>query len=91
MENRGYKLFHKITEKLPEIYDSVVTDMFKETHLLTNPDRDMILSVEREDVEALANLFNQLFGEETCYVGRYDPETDDIIDAYTGMYFVTTF
>lgn len=86
------KLIHEITGLLPCIYDSQVTDAYKLTHFLTDPDGTEILSADENEVEALANLFDQLYGQGTCNTGYYDPEEDkrnDEEDAYTGLYYVT--
>ncbi len=86
------KLFHQITEMLPMIYDEEVDDEFKETHFLTNPDGTQILSTEESEVETIANLFDQLYGEVTCGIGHYDPvedEQNNAVDAYTGLHFVS--
>lgn len=86
------KLFHEITSMLPMIYDAEVTDEFKATHFLTDPDGTEILSSDQNEVEAIANLFDQLYGEGTCCTGYYDPEEDeqnDEVDAYTGLYYVS--
>ena len=81
-----------ISELLPMIYDKEVTDEFKSTHFLTDPDGTEILSANESEVEAIANLFDQLYGEGTCNTGYYDPEEDERngeVDAYTGLYYVT--
>ena len=88
------KIFKMITEILPMIYDDKVdvTDEFKATHFLVDPDRTEILSANESEVEAIANLFDQLYGEGTCNTGYYDPEEDERngeVDAYTGLYYVT--
>ena len=86
------KLFHEITSMLPMIYDSEVTDEFKESNFLTDPDGTEILSSDQIEVEAIANLFDQLYGIGTCNTGYYDPEEDkrnDEVDAYTGLYYVS--
>ena len=80
-----------ITDMLPTIYDSCVTDEYKATHFVTDPDRTEILSSDESEVEALANLFDQLYGEGTCNTGYYDPVEDGRngeTDAYTGLYYV---
>lgn len=81
-----------ITEILPMIYDSEVTDEFKSTHFVVDPDGTEILSANESEVEAIANLFDQLYGEGTCNTGYYDPTEDERngeIDAYTGLYYVS--
>ena len=86
------KLLHQITDLLPCIYDSDVTDEYKATHFLTNADGTEILSSNENEIEALANLFDQLYEEGTCNTGYYDPEEDERnneVDAYTGLYYVT--
>ena len=87
-------IFRMITDILPTIYDDKVdvTDEFKSTHFLVDPDRTEILSANESEVEAIANLFDQLYGEGTCNTGYYDPEEDERneeVDAYTGLYYVT--
>lgn len=86
------KIIREITSLLPSIYDDDVTDEYKETHFVTDPDGTEILSAVEEEVEALANLFDQLYGEGTCNTGYYDPEEDkrnNEVDAYTGLYYVS--
>ena len=70
------KLFHQITEMLPCIYDSEVDDDFKETHFLTDSNRAQILSTERNEVETIANLFDQLYDMGTTQTGYFDPAED---------------
>lgn len=85
-------IFKAITDMLPMIYDREVTNEFKETHFLTDPDGTEILSSEENEVEAIANLFDQLYGEGTCNTGYYDPVEDERngeVDAYTGLYYVS--
>ena len=86
------QIVRSITDMLPMIYDSCVTDEYKATHFLTDPDRTEILSSNGSEVEALANLFDQLYGEGTCNTGYYDPVEDERngeVDAYTGLYYVS--
>lgn len=86
------KIVEMITELLPMIYDEEVTDEFKATHFLTDPDGTEILSSEESEVEAIANLLDQLYGNGTCNTGYYDPAEDERngeVDAYTGLYYVT--
>lgn len=86
------KLFHQITEMLPMIYDEEVDDEFKETHFLTDSNRAQILSTERNEVETIANLFDQLYDMGTCVTGYYNPAEDERnneVDAYTGLYYAT--
>ena len=86
------KLIHEITALLPCIYDEEVTDDYKLTHFITDPDGTEILSSDESEIEALANLFDQLYGQGTCNTGYYDPEEDkrnNEEDAYTGLYYVT--
>ncbi len=84
-------LIHQITELLPCIYDSEVTDEYKKLHFLTDSDRTEILSSEESEIEALANFFDQLYGQGTVNTGYYSPEEDKIngeVDAYTGLYYM---
>lgn len=86
------RVFKEIASLLPMIYDSEVDDEFKKTHFITTPDGDEILSAEESEVEAIANLFDQLYGEGTCNTGYYDPIEDERngeVDAYTGLYYVS--
>lgn len=86
------KIVREITSMLPCIYDEVVTDEYKSTHFITDPDGTEILSTDESEVETLANLFDQLYGQGTCNTGYYDPEEDrrnNEVDAYTGLYYVT--
>jgi hypothetical protein len=85
-------IIKEITDLLPMIYDNCVTDEYKATHFVTDPDRTEILSSCESEVEALANLFDQLYGEGTCNTGYYDPAEDERngeVDAYTGLYYVS--
>ena len=79
------KLFHEITSMLPMIYD--INCEVEEIGFVTNPDEDAIISADN-DVEAIANLFDQLYGEGTCVTGIYG-ETNFGADAYTGLYYVS--
>ena len=81
------ELFRQITNMLPCIYDKEVTDEFKETHFLTDPDGTNIFSTERNDVETIANIFDQLYGEGTCCTGEMGMRCGEP-DAYTGLYYV---
>ena len=86
------RVIRGITDLLPTIYDRFVTDEYKTTHFVTDPDRTEILSSCESEVEALANLFDQLYGEGTCNTGYYDPGEDERngeVDAYTGLYYVS--
>ena len=86
------QIIREITGMLPTIYDDCVTDEYKATHFVTDPDRTEILSSCESEVEALANLFDQLYGEGTCNTGYYDPIEDERngeVDAYTGLYYVS--
>ena len=85
-------LIQEIMKLLPCIYDSEVTDEFKETHFLTNPDKTEILSVNREEIETIANLFDQLYEDPQVTTGYYDPDEDkrnNEVDAYTGLYYLS--
>lgn len=85
-------IFKAITDLLPMIYDREVDDEFKGSHFVVSSSRDEILSTEESEVEAIANLFDQLYGEGTCNTGYYNPEEDkrnNEVDAYTGLYYVT--
>ena len=81
------KLFHQITSMLPCIYDEEVTDEFKETHFLTDLGGTNIFSTERNEVETIANLFDQLYGEGTCCT-REMGMCFGVPDEYTGLYYV---
>ena len=86
------ELLMEIVSMLPNIYDRNITDEYKATHFLTNADRTEILTTEESEAEALANFFDQLYGEGTVNTGYYNPEEDkrnDEVDAYTGLYYVT--
>lgn len=86
------KIIESITEMLPMIYDSEVTDEFKMSHFVVDPDGTEILSSEQSEVEALTNFFDQLYGVGVCNTGYYDPAEDERngeVDAYTGMYYVS--
>ena len=84
-------ILKQITELLPCIYDEEVDDNFKATHFLTDPGRTEILSAEESEIEALANLFDQLYDEGTVNTRYSDPVEDkrhNEVDAYTGLYYV---
>ena len=77
---------------LPCIYDEQVTDKFKESYFLTNPDHTMILSTNENEIETLANFFDQLYEDTNVTTGYYDPEEDkrnNEVDAYTGLYYMS--
>lgn len=81
------KLFHQITDKLPMIYD--IPGEVSETGYVTNPDGTAIISSDN-DVEEIANLFDQLYGTGICQTGRYEREDGfDFDDAYVGLYYVS--
>lgn len=85
-------LIREMIKLLPCIYDEQVTDEFKETHFLTDPDGTEILSTNREEIEALANFFDQLYEDPCINTGYYDPEEDkrnNEVDAYTGLYYMS--
>ena len=51
-----------------------------------------ILSKDANAVNAIADLFDQMYGTGTCVTGYYDPEEDkrnDEKDSLTGYYYVT--
>lgn len=86
------KIFRSIADLLPMIYDDCVTDDFKTSNFMVDPNGTEILSSEQSEVEALANLFDQLYGEGTTNTGYYDPKEDERngeVDAYTGLYYVS--
>lgn len=85
-------IIREIADLLPCIYDDEVDDDFKQTHFLRDPDGTEILSADESEIEALANFFDQLYGEGTVNTGYYDPvedERNNEVDAYTGLYYVT--
>ncbi len=84
-------IVRSITELLPCIYNSEVDDDYKMSHFLTDPDGTEILSSSEKEIECIANLIDQLYGEGTANTGYYDPEEDaknNEVDAYTGLYYV---
>jgi len=86
------KIFKQMANLLPMIYDKEVDDEFKRTHFLVGPNKDEILCAEESEAEAIANLFDQLYGEGVCNTGYYDPIEDERngeLDAYSGLYYVT--
>lgn len=86
------RLLRELINMLPNIYDSEVDDEFKATHFLADSNYEEILSANESEIEALANLFDQLYGEGTVNTGYYDPVEDErngAVDAYTGLYYVT--
>ena len=85
------KLLKEMANMLPNI-NSNMSDEFKSSHFLTSKDGMEILSTNECEVEALANLFDQLYGEGTVNTGYYDPIEDKRngeTDEYTGLYYVT--
>lgn len=86
------KLVNEIMDLLPMIYDSEVDDEFKETHFIVDSNRSQILSNVESEIETIANLLDQLYGENVVTTGYYDPEEDrrnGVVDAYTGLYYVS--
>ena len=58
----------------------------------TDQDCTEILSTNEFEIEALANLFDQLYEEGTVNTGYYDPKDDEMnneVDVYTGLYYVS--
>ena len=85
-------IIREIADLLPCIHDDEIDDNFKQTHFLRDPDGTEILSADESEIEALANFFDQLYGEGTVNTGYYDPVEDkrnNEVDAYTGLYYVT--
>lgn len=81
-------LIKRMFELLPCIYDENISDEYKYSHFTINPDGDVLLSGDQNEIDTLANFFDALYGEGTVETGYYDPEEDEIIDAYTGLYFL---
>ena len=72
---------------LPMIYD--ISGEVSEVGYVTNPDGTAIISSDN-DIEQIANLFDQLYGIRTCQTGRYEREDGfDFDDAYVGLYYVS--
>lgn len=80
------KLFHQITDLLPFIYDC--TDEEKFGSFTTNEDGDTIYSSNQNEIDVIANLFDQLYGGEVCDAGDCGL-CDGEPDVYTGLYYVT--
>lgn len=85
------KIFQKIAGMLPKpLKEDTLED--KNSQFFANADGTMILSTDESEIEALANLFDQLYDQGTCTTGYYDPEEDaddDCEDEYTGFYYVS--
>ena len=88
--DRADYIISEIAKMLPEIYE--IDDETRETRFFTNPDRTEILSSSSVEIEALANLFDQLYGEGTCITGQYDPDEwrDEEFeeDIYSGLWYL---
>ena len=86
-------IINRIMDLLPSIYDTEVDDEYKADCFLTDGSKEMILSASESKIEALADLFDQLYGYGygSATTGYYDPEEDeenDEVDAYTGLYYL---
>lgn len=71
---------------------NMLPDNSTDNCFITNYNKTEILSKEESEIEAIANLFDQLYGEGTCTTGYYDPEEDNRnneVDTYTGMYYIS--
>ena len=85
------KLFFKITEMLPNVYD--VDDDYKANYFVTDSNGDLILNASESKIETLADLFDQLSedGHGVATTGYYDPEEDERnneVDVYTGLHYL---
>ena len=84
------KIWNHITNLLPTIDE--VDGELKKAKFMTSRDRSEILSTDENEVETIANLFDQLYGEGTMVTGYYDPVEDERngeVDNHTGFYYVT--
>lgn len=80
-------LLRELVSMLPKVGDADASNNF-----LASADGTEILTTEESEAEALANLFDQIYGEGTVNTGYYDPEEDKRngeVDDYTGLYYVT--
>ena len=87
--NKVNKLWHEIINLLPDVYD--VNDEDRPYRFMINSGCGYILSTSEQEVEAIANLFDQLYDTGTCHTGYYDPNEDKRNgeeDVYTGLYWV---
>ena len=85
-------LVTKLMDSLPCIYDTFVSDEYKMSHFVTDPDRTEILSSDEDEIDMLADALDDLYGEQTVTTGYYDPEEDkrnNEVDAYTGLYYLS--
>ena len=87
------KMFKRIASMLPKVTDP---DKYylenKEDFFFGSDDGTEILSTEESEVDAIANLFDQLYEMGTTNTGYYDPEEDERngeVNEYTGFYYVT--
>ena len=81
------ELFKQIASLLPKPEEGIYEDTF-----FTNSDNTEILSTSRNEVETLANLFDQISGNGVAVTGCYDAKEDrrnDEVDAYTGLFYVS--
>ena len=79
-------IFKQIAAELPKASER------EGDEFCTNDDGTEILCINEPEIDVIANLFDQLYGESTVTTGYYDPEDDDRNnerDEYTGLYYVS--
>jgi hypothetical protein len=86
------KLFKAIIELLPNVFEmqSETLSDVRDTLFWTNGEE--ILSSNENEIDTLANMFDQLYEESTVTTGYYDPDEDDRngeTDANTGFYYLS--
>ena len=80
------KIINEIARLLPDVEER------NGDEFCSDRDCTEILSTNESEIEVLANLFDQLYGEGTVNTGYYDPEDDERnneVDIYTGLYYVS--
>ena len=90
METNIDQIFKQIAAVLPKVSER------EDDEFLSNEDGTEILCANEPEIDMLANLFDQLYGETmlegTVTTGYYDPVEDDRNDEkdeYTGLYYVS--
>lgn len=87
-------IINRIMDLLPSILDPEVDDEYKANHFITDVTKEVILNASESKIEALADLFDQLYGYGfgSATTGYYDPiedEKNNEVDIYTGLYYLT--
>ncbi len=89
--NKVDRLFTELAELISEsqVTDNIDGDPDDKDKFWSNGEE--ICSRDGNAINALADLFDQLYGENTCITGQYDVEEDKRngeVDEYTGCYYL---